>query len=92
MRVVCLLKPPPWIAEARRKAKLAARKQGRQASAKTLYASEWVILVTSLTQQACSTDEVFQRTPTLPPRSPSGMKSIGLRSPPATNRAGHSWA
>lgn len=60
MRVVCLRKPPVAIAEARRKAKLAAQKQGRQVSEKTLYACEWVILVTSLTQQAFSTEEVFR--------------------------------
>jgi hypothetical protein len=86
MRVVALRKSPAAIAEARRKAKLAARKQGRQASAKTLYASEWVILVTSLTQQACSTDEVFQlyRMRWRIELAFKRLKSlIGLRSPPA---------
>jgi hypothetical protein len=85
MRVVALRKPPAAIAEARRKAKLAARKQGRQASAKTLYASEWVILVTSLTQQACPADEVFQlyRMRWRIELAFKRLKSlIGLRSPP----------
>ena len=52
MRVVALHKPPTAVTEARRKAKLAAKKQGRQVSEKTLYACEWVILVTSLSEQA----------------------------------------
>jgi hypothetical protein len=95
MRVVALRKPPAAIAEARRKAKLAARKQGRQASANTLYASEWVILVTSLTQQACSTDEVFQlyRMRWRIELAFKRLKSlIGLRSPPAKDPAlARSW-
>jgi Transposase DDE domain len=95
MRVVALRKPPAAIAEARRKAKLAARKQGRQASAKTLYASEWVILVTSLTQQACSADEVFQlyRMRWRIELAFKRLKSlIGLRSPPTKDPAlARSW-
>jgi hypothetical protein len=95
MRVVALRKPPAAIAESRRKAKLAARKQGRQASEKTLYASEWVILVTSLTQQACSTDEVFQlyRMRWRIELAFKRLKSlIGLRSPPTKDPAlARSW-
>jgi Transposase DDE domain len=95
MRVVALRKPPAAIAEARRKAKLAARKCGRQASAKTLYASEWVILVTSLTRQACSTEEVFQlyRMRWRIELAFKRLKSlIGLRSPPAKDPAlARSW-
>jgi Transposase DDE domain len=90
MRVVALRKPPAAIAEARRKARLAARKQGRQASVQTLYASEWVILVTSLTQQACSTDEVFQlyRMRWRIELAFKRLKSlIGLRSPPTKDPA-----
>jgi hypothetical protein len=95
MRVVALRKPAAAIAEARRKAKLAARKQGRQASVKTLYASEWVILVTSLTQQACSADEVFQlyRMRWRIELAFKRLKSlIGLRSPPTKDPAlARSW-
>jgi DDE family transposase len=95
MRVVALRKPPAAIAEARRKVKLAARKQGRQASAQTLYASEWVILVTSLTQQACPTDEVFQlyRMRWRIELAFKRLKSlIGLRSPPVKDPAlARSW-
>jgi Transposase DDE domain len=95
MRVVALRKPPAAIAESRRKAKLAARKQGRQASEKTLYASEWVILVTSLTQQACSTHEVFQlyRMRWRIELAFKRLKSlIGLRSPPTKDPAlARSW-
>lgn len=95
IRVVALHKPPAAIAEARRKAKLAAKKQGRQASAQTLYASEWVILVTSLTQQAFSTEEVFKlyRMRWRIELAFKRLKSlIGLRSPPVKDPAlARSW-
>jgi Transposase DDE domain len=95
MRVVALHKPPAAIAEARRKAKLAAKKQGRQASAQTLYACEWVILVTSLTQQAFPTEEVFKlyRMRWRIELAFKRLKSlIGLRSPPTKDPAlARSW-
>jgi IS4 transposase len=95
MRVVALHKPPAAIAEARRKAKLAAKKQGRQASAPTLYASEWVILVTSLSEQSFSTEEVFKlyRMRWRIELAFKRLKSlVGLRSPPAKDPAlARSW-
>jgi IS4 transposase len=95
MRVVALHKPPAAIAEARRKANLAAKKQGRQVSKETLYACEWVILVTSLTEQEFSTEDLFKlyrmrwRIELVFKR----LKSlIGLRSPPAKDPAiARSW-
>ena len=86
MRVVALRKPPTAVAEARRKAKLAAAKKGRQASEQTLYASEWVILVTSLGQNAFSAEEIFRlyRMRWRIELTFKRLKSlIGLRSPPA---------
>jgi hypothetical protein len=95
MRVVALRKPPAAIAEARRKANKAAGKQGRQASERTLYASEWVILVTSLSAETLSTEEIFAlyrmrwRIELVFKR----LKSlIGLRSPPAKDPSlARSW-
>jgi len=95
MRVVALHKPPAAVAEARRKAKLAARKQGRQVSKETLYASEWVILVTSLTEQEFSTEDLFKlyRMRWRVELAFKRLKSlIGLRSPPAKDPAiARSW-
>lgn len=95
MRVVALRKPPATLAEARRKAKLAAAKHSRQPSEQTLYASEWVILVTSLRQEAFQSEDIFRlyrmrwRIELIFKR----LKSlIGLRSPPAKDPAlARSW-
>lgn len=90
MRVVCLRKPQAAIAEARRRAKLAARKQGRQASKQTLYACEWVILVTSLPQQDFSTEDIYKlyRLRWRIELAFKRLKSlVGLRSPPAKGQA-----
>lgn len=95
MRVVALHKPPAAVAEARRKANLAAKKQGRQASKETLYACEWVILVTSLTEQEFSTEDLFKlyRMRWRIELAFKRLKSlIGLRSPPAKDPAiARSW-
>lgn len=95
MRVVALHKPPAAVAQARRKAKLAAKKQGRQVSKETLYASEWVILVTSLTEQEFSTEDLFKlyRMRWRIELAFKRLKSlIGLRSPPAKDPAiARSW-
>jgi hypothetical protein len=95
LRVVALHKPPAAVAEARRKAKLAARKQGRQVSKETLYASEWVILVTSLTEQEFPTEDLFKlyRMRWRVELAFKRLKSlIGLRSPPAKDPAiARSW-
>jgi IS4 transposase len=95
MRVVALHKPPAAVAEARRKANLAAKKQGRQVSKETLYASEWVILVTSLAEQEFSTEDLFKlyRMRWRIELAFKRLKSlIGLRSPPAKDPAiARSW-
>jgi len=95
MRVVALRKPAAAIAEARRKANKAASKRGRQPTERTLYASEWVILVTSLSAETFPTEEIFAlyrmrwRIELVFKR----LKSlIGLRSPPAKDPAlAKSW-
>jgi len=95
MRVVALHKPPAAVAEARRKAKRAAAKKGRQPSEETLYASEWVILVTSLREESFPTGEVFKlyRFRWRVELAFKRLKSlIGLRSPPAKDPAiARSW-
>jgi hypothetical protein len=95
MRVVALRKPPAAVAEARRKAKLAAAKKGRQASEQTLYASEWVILVTSLRPETFTSEEIFRlyRMRWRIELTFKRLKSlIGLRSPPAKDPAlAKSW-
>jgi IS4 transposase len=95
MRVVALRKPPAALAEARRKAKLAAAKHGRQPSKQTLYASEWVILVTSLRQEAFPSEDIFRlyRMRWRIELTFKRLKSlIGLRSPPAKDPAlARSW-
>lgn len=95
MRVVALRKPAAAVADARRKAKKAAVKQGRQASEQTLYASEWVILVTSLSAETFSTEEIFAlyRMRWRIELAFKRLKSlIGLRSPPAKDPSlARSW-
>ena len=86
MRLIAVRKPPDAIAEARRKAHLAARKQGRQASAGTLLACEWVILVTSLAKDTFSLEDVLKlyRMRWRIELAFKRLKSlIGLRAPPA---------
>ena len=90
MRVLALHKPPAAVKEARRKANLAARTQGRQVSKQTRYAGEWVILATSLTQQEFSAEDRFKlyRMRWRIELAFKRLKSlIGLRSPPAKDPA-----
>jgi hypothetical protein len=85
-RLIAIRKPPAAIAEARRKVHEAARKQGRQASQGSLLACEWVILVTSLSREAFSLDDIFKlyRMRWRIELAFKRLKSlIGLRSPPA---------
>jgi Transposase DDE domain len=49
LRLVAVKKPAQAAAASRRKAHLAARKERRQLSERTLAAADWVVLVTSLT-------------------------------------------
>jgi Transposase DDE domain len=59
LRLIAVKKPPHAAAEARRKARLDARKHRHQISQGTLAAAEWVILVTSLAPEAFSTADVL---------------------------------
>ncbi len=86
MRLIALRKPSAAAAEARRKAKRAAQREGRQASAGTLAASEWVILITSLSKENFSTDDILKlyRMRWRIELAFKRLKSlVGLRSPPA---------
>lgn len=59
MRLVAVKKPPQAADEARRKARLAASKGGNQITKGTLAACDWVILVTSLPEEAFSTADTL---------------------------------
>ena len=59
LRLVAIKKPPQASAEARRKARRSAQKGGHQLSRQTLQAADWVILITSLTPDDFSTDDVL---------------------------------
>jgi hypothetical protein len=59
LRLVAVKKPPQAAAAARRKAHLAARKERRQLSTRTLAAADWVILVTSLASNEFSADDII---------------------------------
>jgi hypothetical protein len=59
VRLVALKKPEPAAAEARRKAKRDAQREGRQLSKKTLAAADWVILVTSLSPDQFPTADIL---------------------------------
>jgi IS4 transposase len=85
MRLVALRKPAAAMAEARRKARVAAQREGRQVSAGTLSASEWVILVTSLSKDSFSTEDILKlyRMRWRIELAFKRLKSlVGLRSPP----------
>jgi hypothetical protein len=59
VRLVAVKKPEQAAAEARRKARLAASKGGNQISKGTLAACDWVILITSLDQEAFSSADIL---------------------------------
>jgi hypothetical protein len=59
MRLVAIKKPAQAAAEARRKARLAASKGGNQISKGTLAACDWVILITSLDQEAFPSADIL---------------------------------
>ena len=58
LRLVAFAKPPAAADEARRKARQAARKGGHRITRETLYAAGWVILVTSLSRDGFSSQDV----------------------------------
>jgi hypothetical protein len=59
VRLVAVKKPLKAVAEARRKARRSARKGGHRLSKQTLQAADWVILITSLTPNEFTADDVL---------------------------------
>jgi len=59
LRLVAIKKPPQAAAEARRKARRNAQREGHQLSQQTLAAADWVILVTSLGPDEFATADVL---------------------------------
>ncbi len=85
LRLIAVRKPPQAAAEARRKARRAAQREGHTISAQTLEAADWVILVTSLTPEEFAAEDVLALY-RLRWRIELGFKRlkslIGLRAPP----------
>jgi hypothetical protein len=85
LRLVAIRKPEHAAAEARRKARRDAQREGYQISQATLEAADWVILVTSLTPDEFSTQDVLDLY-RLRWRIELGFKRlkslIGLKGPP----------
>jgi Transposase DDE domain len=85
LRLVAIRKPEKAAAEARRKARRDAQREGYQVSAPTLQAADWVILVTSLSPDEFSTEDVLDLY-RLRWRIELGFKRlkslIGLKGPP----------
>jgi DDE family transposase len=88
LRLVAIKKPPTAAAEARRKARRAAQREGNQISSKTLMAADWVIIITSLSADEFTTEEVLALY-RLRWRIELGFKRlkslIGLRAPPGAD-------
>jgi hypothetical protein len=88
LRLIAVKKPPEAAAEARRKARRAAQREGHTISKRTIEAADWVILVTSLTPEEFSTEDVLALY-RLRWRIELGFKRlkslIGLRAPPGTD-------
>jgi hypothetical protein len=89
LRLVAVKKPPETAAEARRKARRAAQREGHTISKRTLEAADWVILVTSLTPETFTTEDVLALY-RLRWRIELGFKRlkslIGLKAPPSVNQ------
>jgi hypothetical protein len=85
LRLIAVKKPAEAAAEARRKARRAAQREGHTISKQTLEAADWVILVTSLTPEEFTTDDVLALY-RLRWRIELGFKRlkslIGLKAPP----------
>jgi Transposase DDE domain len=88
LRVVAVKKPPEAAAEARRKARRAAQQEGHTISKQTLEAADWVILVTSLTPETFTAEDVLALY-RLRWRIELGFKRlkslIGLKAPPGVD-------
>lgn len=95
LRLVAVRKPPAAAAEARRKARRYAQREGHQLSAGTLAAADWVILITSLSRESFSAQDVLKlyRLRWRIELAFKRLKSlIGLRSPPAQDaRLARPW-
>ena len=59
LRLVAVKKPAQAAADARRKARRDAQREGHQLSKRTLAAADWVILVTSLTPADFTTADIL---------------------------------
>ena len=59
LRLIAIKKSAQAAAEARRKARRAAQREGCRLSKATLAAADWVIIVTSLTPEAFTTEDVL---------------------------------
>jgi hypothetical protein len=85
LRLVAIRKPEKAAAESRRKARRDAQREGYQVSKGTLEAADWVILVTSLSTDEFSTEDVLDLY-RLRWRIELGFKRlkslIGLKGPP----------
>jgi hypothetical protein len=85
LRLVAVKKPPEAAAEARRKARRAAQREGHTISKRTLEAADWVILVTSLSPEEFATEDILALY-RLRWRIELGFKRlkslIGLKAPP----------
>jgi hypothetical protein len=86
LRLVALRKPAAAAAEARRKARRYAQREGHQLAAGTLAAADWVILITSLPRTTFAAADIFKlyRMRWRIELAFKRLKSlIGLRPPPA---------
>lgn len=85
LRLVAIRKPEKAAAEARRKARRDAQREGYQVSKATLDAADWIILVTSLSPREFSTQDILDLY-RLRWRIELGFKRlkslIGLKGPP----------
>ena len=90
LRLIALRKSAADAAEARRKARQQARKEGYQLSDEGLAAADWMILVTSLKAEAFPTDDVLAlyRLRWRVELAFKRLKSlVGLRAPPGRHEA-----
>lgn len=89
LRLIAVRKPVEAAAEARRKARRAAQREGHTISRQTLEAADWVMLVTSLTPEEFTAEDVLALY-RLRWRIELGFKRlkslIGLRTPPGTDK------
>lgn len=88
LRLVAIKKPPEAAAQARRKARRDAQREGYQLSKQALVAAGWVILITSLSPADFTTNDILALY-RLRWRIELGFKRlkslIGLKSPPGIN-------